>query len=244
MLMKTMPLLPWRDDPAQARVCADCEVRSSALFGALDAVTLEHIHERIAAPELGVGERVYARGESGRALYTVRAGIVRLERVTTGGERRIVRLAGRGDLVGLEALLMQPYADEAVACTPVRLCRIPRALIDELGGSQRGLQRELMQRWQRALEQAESWLADLSSGAARRRMLRLLAELDRLGGQSGEIWLPRRDEIGAMLAMTMETASRLVSQFRREGILELRPPQHARLDRARLATALHAQDAC
>ena len=34
-----------------------------------------------------------------------------------------------------------------------------------------------MLRWQRALEDSEAWLADLATGPARRRMLRLLHKL-------------------------------------------------------------------
>lgn len=243
MLMPHKPQYLRDESHPQARACAACEVRRSALFGALDAAGLERVHVDIATPLLAPGERVYARGEAGTAVFTIRAGIVRFERVTAGGARRIVRLAGRGDLIGAEALLRRPYHDEAVACTEVQLCRIPQALVGELGGAQAGLLHELMARWQRALDAAEAWAADLSAGPARLRMLRLLALLDRHRDDDGLIWLPRRDEIGAMLDMTFETASRLVSRLRREGVLEPLPPRAARVDAGRLAAALAAADA-
>ena len=243
MLMKPVPLYLQDDSHPQARVCAACEVRRSALFGALDAASLERIHAHIAAPQLAPDDRVFGRGDPGTAVYTVRSGIVRFERVTEGGERRIVRLAGRGDLIGLEALLQRPYADEAVACTEVQLCRIPRTLVDQLGQGENALLLELMRRWQHALEQSESWVADLATGAALRRVLKLLALLDRHADEQGLIWLPRREDMGAMLDMTVETASRMVSRLRREGIIEPLPPRHARLDRDRLAAALASQDA-
>jgi CRP/FNR family transcriptional regulator, anaerobic regulatory protein len=242
MLMKTLPLYLQDDSHPQALVCQTCEVRRSALFGALDAASLERIHAHIAAPSLLPGARIYGLGESASAVYTVRAGIVRFERVTASGDRRIVRLAGRGDLIGQEALLQQPYADDAVACTPVQLCRIPTSLVDELGRQQSALLLELMRRWQQALEQAECWVTELATGAARHRVLRLLALLQRHAHEPDLIWLPRRDEMGAMLSMTVETASRVVSQLRREGVLELLPPLHARLDAAALVRArLHEQ---
>ena len=74
-------------------------------------------------------------------------------------------------------------------------------------------------------------------------MLKLLALLDRHADEQGLIWLPRREDMGAMLDMTVETASRMVSRLRREGIVEPLPPRHARLDRDRLAAALASQDA-
>ncbi|WP_341889591.1 Crp/Fnr family transcriptional regulator [Variovorax sp. YR752] len=225
----------------QAQACAACEVRGSALFGALDDAGLDHIHTHIASVEITPDQPVYARGEAGAAVFTVRAGIVRFERSSPHGDRRIVRLAGRGDLIGQEALLQRPYADEAIACTPVQLCRIPRHLVDQLATAQGSLPRELMLRWQVALDASEAWVAELSSGPAHRRLLHLLLRLARLGEPGGPVWLPRREEIGAMLDLTVETASRLVSRLRREGVIELLPPRAARIDLAALERALNSE---
>ena len=240
MLMPLQPRFPIDEQHPQARACAVCEVRRTALFGALDAASLEQIHTHIAAPVLGPEEPLYARGRTADAVYTIRSGVVRFERFGNEGSRRIVRLAGRGDLIGQEALLGQPYEDDAIACTPVVLCRIPAPLVDELGEVRRELLRELMRRWQQALEEATRWSSDLRAGAARRRVLELLADLARYPDDRGRIWLPTRALMGDMLDLTEETASRIVSQLRREGVLhEVRHGQ-ARLDADRLATARRA----
>ncbi len=75
---------------------------------------------------------LFEAGAHGRCAVHAASGIVRFERVTERGDRRIVRLVGRGDLIGQEVLLRRPYADDAVACTPVQLCRIPAHLVDGL----------------------------------------------------------------------------------------------------------------
>ena len=241
--MAVVPIYRADSRHPQAQVCATCEVRGSALFGALDDDGLDRIHTHIAGLELAAGSMVYGRGNDGTAVYTIRSGVVRFERFTERGDRRIVRLAGRGDLIGQEALLQRPYADEAIACTPVQLCRIPRTLVDALGEQPGKLPRELMLRWQRALDDAEGWVADLSAGPARRRLLRLLLRLADHADAGGTIWLPRRDEIGAMLDMTVETASRLISKFRREGVLEVTSARTACLNVAALRLAVRAEDA-
>jgi CRP-like cAMP-binding protein len=244
MLMRTRQVFPLTEvHHPQARICGDCEVRHSALFGVLDDAALERIHALIGNVAVEPDRSIYARGWRGDAVFTIRAGLVRFERATEAGDRRIVRLAGRGDLIGQEALLMRPYAEEAIACTPVQLCRIPRSLVEGLGASGAPLARELMRRWQSALEEAETWTADLATGAARRRVLKLLAKLDAHADAAGLFWLPRRDVMGAMLDMTVETCSRIVSQLRRDGVLEVQPPYAARLRRQALQSALAAQDA-
>jgi CRP/FNR family transcriptional regulator, anaerobic regulatory protein len=226
----------------QAQACAACDVRGVSLFGALDQAGLDYIHAHIAGVELQPGKMLFEAGARGHALYTLREGIVRFERVNERGDRRIVRLAGRGDLIGQEVLLRRPYADDAVACTSVRLCRIPAHLVDALSRQNPPLVHELMARWQRALEQSEGWLAELATGPARRRMLRLLQKLAAYAGPEGLIWLPQRDEIGAMLDITFETASRMISLLKREGVMELRGVRQARVDAQGLLQALRLED--
>lgn len=227
----------------QAQVCLACGVRQFALFGVLDEEALQSIHLRIADLTLQPGDHLYDGEEPGGAVYTLRSGVIRLERSSEAGERRILRLAGRTDLIGLESLLGQTYASDAVACTPVQACRIPRALIEELWADHPELARDLMKRWQRALDDAEEWLTELARGSARHRMLRLLLKLSEFSDPAGGVWLPTRQEMGAMLDMTVETASRLVSALKREGVIDTPDARHLRIDMPALMAALRSPNA-
>ncbi|MDT7833908.1 Crp/Fnr family transcriptional regulator [Aquabacterium sp. OR-4] len=222
----------------QARICLDCGVRRSALFGVLEADALEQLHGHIADLHVQPGQRLFSANDPGLAAFTVREGVVRLERMSERGERRIVRLAGRSDLIGLEALLGQTCAADAVACTPVKVCRLPRLMIDELAKGHPEMLRDLMKRWQAALDEAEEWLTELTAGSARWRMLRLLLKISEFGDADGRVWLPSRQQMGAMLGMTVETASRLVSALKREGVLLAADTGHARLVMPALLAAL------
>jgi CRP-like cAMP-binding protein len=231
-----VPIRPTLFNP-QARVCADCGVRRFALFGVLDHEALDRIHVHIANIKLSPGQVLYAAQGAGTAAFTVRSGVVRLERINERGERRILRLAGRGDMVGMEAMLGQSYAAEAVACTDVEVCRLPRTLLDQLSQEEPGLLRDMMKRWQRALDDADEWLTELCAGPARHRMLRLLLKLSEYA-DGPEVWLPSRLEMSAMLDMTIETASRIVSQLKREGVLDAPDQRHARIHMDALLAAL------
>lgn len=225
----------------QTQVCAQCSVRDFALFGALSLDAIDSIHLRIADLVLEPGQTLFTAQTAGQAVFTIRSGVVRMERSSEAGERRITRLSGKTDLLGLEALLQQTYSSDAVACTRVEVCRIPRSVIDELTDSHPMLARDLMKRWQRALDDADEWLTELTRGSARHRMLRLLLKLSEFGSEDGRIWLPSRQEMGAMLDMTFETASRLISAARREGLLEPLDGRQAQLSMPALLQALRAQ---
>jgi len=218
-------------------------MRGVALFGVLEEPMLADVHSHITHIELQAGEPLFLVGQEGEAVYTLREGFVRFERATAGGARRIIRLAGSGDLLGQELLLQRPHQDDAIACTPATLCRIPVNLVLRLGALHPALLRELMERWQQALEDSQTWLADLTSGTARRRVLKLLSKMAQHATPGEPVWVPRREEMGDMLNLTIETTSRQVSRLRREGVLQTVNRRHAMLDAQALQRALALEDA-
>jgi CRP/FNR family transcriptional regulator len=73
-------------------------------------------------------------------------------------------------------------------------------------------------KWHEALKPADDFIADLASGNARQRLSRLLLRLSQNDSER-DILLPSREDVGAMLGITTETASRTVASFRREQLL-------------------------
>lgn len=199
-------------------------------------------NDALAWSGLAAEQRIYARGGAGHLAYMVGHGVVRFERVTSSGHRRIVRIAGQGELFGQEAWLHQAYRDEAVSCTAVTLHPIPLAALHGGDGGTPVPTLELMLQWQRSLDAAQSWAAELLCGPARRRVLQLLNRLQEVADTPGSIWLPKRDQMGDMLDIAVETASRVIASLCREGVISLVPPQRAELDLARLRQALTEAD--
>lgn len=99
----------------------------------------------------------------------------------------------------------------------------------------------MMKRWQRALDDADEWLTELCAGPARHRMLRLLLKLSEYADPGQPIWLPSRQEMSAMLDMTIETSSRLISALKREGVLDAPDQRHAHIHMPALLAALKAE---
>jgi len=199
--------------------CASCGVRSNVLFAGIGDALLQQLHHAITDIDVPAGGRIYRMGESGEAIYTVRSGLVKLTQYLPDGSERIVRLVGNFGNIGLESLLGQAYQHDAVAQQASQLCRIPVAVVHQLGRDDPRLYQDLMHRWQRALSEADSWLTELATGSARQRVARLLLRLVDADGQ-GVCELFSRRDIAAMLGITTETASRLIAELKREGALQ------------------------
>jgi CRP-like cAMP-binding protein len=177
-----------------------------AVQGSIDDVTVEP------------GESVYRMGDPGNAAFTLREGVVKLVQYLPDGAHRIVRLVRPHDVFGLEALLGLRYQHDAIVVQPASLCRIPTSVLHRLDREQPKLHQELLRRWQRALNEAEAWLTELSTGSARQRVIRLLLRLVDDQGV-GLCPLFSRKDMGAMLGVTTESASRAVAELKREGVL-------------------------
>jgi CRP-like cAMP-binding protein len=201
--------------------CRGCGIRDSALFADLTEPDFNLIHLPIDEMTVAPGAALYHVGDEPAALYTVRSGLVKLVQYLPNGGQRIVRLLRTGDTAGLEAALGEPYRHTAIAIHPVLTCRIPRAVIQRLSDETQHLHQQLMRRWHQAVERADAFLVELGTGSARARVARLFLTLV---DDQGECDFFGREDVGAVLGITTETASRVVAELKRQGLLdELRP---------------------
>jgi CRP/FNR family transcriptional regulator, anaerobic regulatory protein len=196
--------------------CNSCGVRKISLFSGMTDEDFGHIHLSIDEMEFPSGASLFRQGEDGRHIFTIRQGMVKLNRIRHNGDQRIMRILRPGDTVGLEAIVDNCYDYDAIALYPVMVCRIPVEVIRQLDGESPRLHKQLLEKWHKTLVEADEWMAELTSGTARARLARLLLKM-RNPAQSDLSTLFSRDDIGSMLCMTMETASRTINAFQREG---------------------------
>ncbi len=205
--------------------CKSCALRQSVLFAGLQESDFEKIHEPIDQYTLQVGATLYRAGDEGERMYTIRSGILKLVQYLPDGSQRIVRLVRATDVTGLECLLGGAYQHDAVVLQETEVCSLPVKVVEDLSRENPTLHRELLNRWQRALSEADAWLTELSTGSAKQRVARLLLRLGH-NNQSSECQLFAREDMGAMLGITTETASRTIAEFKRKSLLaEIRPNQ-------------------
>jgi CRP/FNR family transcriptional regulator len=213
--------------------CSRCAVRELVLFADLNAEDFHLIHRPIDDLHYPKEGLLYRQGDNGNALYTLRSGTIKLVQYAQDGTLRIVRLLRAGDVAGLEALLGRPYQHDAVALEPIRVCRLPVEVLQRLNQHTPRLHKQLMERWQRALAEADASLTELSTGPARARVARLLLRL--ASPEQLECALLGREDMGAMLGITTETASRTIAAFKREGLVQDSAPDRVRCDIDRLS---------
>lgn len=205
--------------PEVAR-CRDCGVRKFALFNNLTDEDFKLVHmpvEDIALPKRGT---LYNAGDDAQSIFTLRSGLIKLVHYLPDGNQRVVRLVRPGGTIGLEAIVSDSFTHHAEALQDSALCRIPIAVIEKLDRESPRLHKQVLNRWHQVVMESDNWLTQMTTGTARERVARLCLFLH--DAETDNCHLPGREDIGAMLGITTETASRIIADFRRSDLLEFR----------------------
>lgn len=167
-------------------------------------------------------EVIYRESEAVDRICIIRSGLVKLLSYLPNGRARIVRLHVRGQWLGIEGLLGEPYEHTAIAIDDVILQHVPihslqHRLMDE---PERLLQ--LLKQWHIDLAQADRWISEFSTGGIKPRVARLLEYLAELeyNSPTDTVELLTVCEMSEILGVTPESVSRIVATFKRRDILQ------------------------
>jgi CRP/FNR family transcriptional regulator len=216
-----------------------CSLRNSALFHGLTEDDFKQFHKPVDQLTLQSGQVLYKMGDSGSHLFTVRSGLLKLVQSLPDGTQRVVRLLHSTDVLGLEILVSDKYEHEVVALRPTEICRYPVEAVNVLSRSNPVLHKDLMAQWKKALTEADAWLTHLSTGPAKKRMANLLLRLVE-GADSVDCYIFNREDMGSILSLTTETASRTISEFEKSGLMKKLSHNHYQLNIHGLQAAIES----
>jgi len=216
----------------QYAACRVCGIRDIVLFADLNDSDLELIQRPINEKIYEPGDTLFNSGQTGDTVFTVRSGLVKLIQFLPDGNQRIVRLLRQGALAGIEVLLGGPYENMAVVLQKTTVCEIPVSVIRQIEQNTPRLQGQILARWHLTVREAEQWLSGLSTGNARARVARLFLYLLPNGEERCQLF--GREDVGAMLGITTETASHTIAQLKRDGVISENSRNNFQCDLAEL----------
>lgn len=206
--------------------------------GQLDAlVALEQIGAR---RSFVANDEIYAEGDTSDSWYRVVSGSVRICKLMADGRRHVAEFCFAGDCFGLDTSVERTYAAEAV--DEVVVVRYPRRPTERLIDENPRLARRLCDMTLRDLAHAQSRLLLLGRMTAAERVASFLLELRerRDAGRLLDVPMSRGD-IADYLGLTIETVCRVLSAFKRDGVIALPSAHRIELcDRGALAALCEA----
>lgn len=193
--------------------------------------SVEHFLEagiRVAERRFGRGGLVFSPGDTGELLYFLLEGTVRLYRIYGDHKEATVALLKEGDVFGelsLESKTRQSAFAEAITASRVAVVRKP--VLGEAIRRQPELAMELLSAFSERLSQSDDKMEILLNRGVATRLAMLLWHLaDRFGepDASGKALKPRltHQDLANMVASTREAVSKVMSEFQRDSLIEVR----------------------
>lgn len=216
--------------------CFDCEVRSLAVCGALEAGALRQFRESGIAVRYDAGETIVFEGDVAAGVFSLTAGLIRLSKLLPDGRRQIAGFLFPGDFLGIT--LEEEHAFTAEAVCPSILCRFSRTKFDEFVATHPSLERRLYAVAAHELAAARQQLVLLGRKTATERLASFLLMLGGRCATDGhqQIILPMsRQDIADYLGLRIETVSRELTRLKISRIIRLTGRQSLEIiDRDRL----------
>jgi CRP-like cAMP-binding protein len=176
------------------------------------------------------GERIFSEGNPAMGMHCVHQGKIKITKSGSDGKQQIVRLAKDGALLGFRSLLTgTKYSTSAVALEDCVVCCIPRSDFFRVWQSNLQFSTSLMQMMAKALGDAEVQMLHLAYKPVRERLAEALLLLYHTFRKDDDkepfaICISRED-IAALVGTAKETATRLLSEFKEDGIISTRGSQ-------------------
>ena len=203
-----------------------------ARSGQLEAlVALERIGTR---QRVARNREIYAEGDSAQDWYEVLSGTVRVCKFLADGRRHIVEFYSAGDAFGLDSGGERGFSAEAV--TDATVMRYSRAATERALEESPALDRRLRDLMLKSLAAAQGRLLLLGRMTAPERVAAFLLDTIERNDGAARFDLPMsRSDIADYLGLTIETVCRILSEFKRRGVIAIPNPHRIEiLDREAL----------
>lgn len=228
---------PVRTGCAHAHSCSPEHRRMvlgrSPLFASLSPAQLDAVNALVSTRSWEAGEHLHVQGEPERALHLIATGSVLLETTMPDGRTAGTELLGSGGLVGSLAgavgadrggeEAVQP--DSARALTTVCAVVIDDEVLARVVRSAPGVAMAMLEDFGSRLAGARTRAVTRSTGGVPQRAARVLLELAEQAGEEQEdgsvlVQVPlSREDLAGLAATTTESVSRVMSQWKRDGLV-------------------------
>jgi CRP-like cAMP-binding protein len=195
-------------------------------FQMLSPAEIETVNRSFREQGFDAGSFIYYEGDPAERLYVIAAGKVKLLRHTMSGKEVVLDLLVPGEFFG--SLSTQPgdaYSESAQAQTMVCALGIDRVEFRRLLDQYPQAALKVLDILAGRLQTAHEMLRQVSAHSVEQRIAYILLRLAEKLGQPDRrgllIQSPlSRDDLAEMTGTTTESASRVMSQFQREGLIE------------------------
>lgn len=228
-------------NPVKSTPCELCLSRKFSMFSDLRDEHLCTISDSKNFISHKKGQILYYEDTKPLGVFCVNSGVVKIFKTASNGKEQIIRLAKTGDFVGYTSLIgEEAYSTTATIVEDASICFVPKEVFLKVLAEDNNFHRRLTQALCQDMGVMENKLTDATQKSIRERLALALLKLgDSYGVDGGnkqrlDIALTR-EEIAGIVGTATETVIRLLSEFKKDKLIDLQGKKILLLDRKGLA---------
>ncbi len=172
------------------------------------------------------GGTLFRIGDPFASLFAIRLGHFKTFQVNPDGAEQITGFQMAGELLGMDAISTDRHHCNSIALEDSEVCEIPFGSLQQLLVDMPTLLRHFHRMMSQEITREQSVMLLLGNMQATQRFAAFLVNLSsryEARGYSATTFQLRmtREEIGNYLGLTIESVSRLLSKFKKEGMLRV-----------------------
>ena len=207
--------------------CSNCNLQELCLPRGLNAKDLEKLDHMVKGSHpIPKGNYIFRTDDPFVSLSAVRSGSVKVYVLNESGEEQIIGFYFPGEILGFDAIESHRHTCSAVALETTTFCTIPYNKLNAICAQVPDFHNQLLRLLSREISNENKLLLTINKRNAEERIATFLVSLSsrfhNLGYSAKEYNLPMsRQEIGNYLGLTIETVSRLLTKFQRNGLVKI-----------------------
>ena len=166
---------------------------------------------------------IYEQGQHSNNIYLILKGVVKSFSINSNGKELITSLYKADDFLGLDSFDENvSYSDSAMSVENVELASISKKYMKLILKQNQDISIELLELFTTNLSDAKQKLIEMAYGSVRKKTARtIVAFVEIMNKNPAEAIRISRNDLAATAGIAPESLIRTISDFKREGIIEI-----------------------
>ena len=175
------------------------------------------------------GDVIFEEGETLNGVFCVRDGVCKLTKLSENGKDQVVKLVVKGELLGKRSLISDESTNlSAIALNDMEMCFIPKSEIMMDLNKNPNFTMDVLKEMAHEIKDSDDSLVNMAQKSVKQRMADTLLYINTNFGIGEEGYLSivlSREDYASIVGTATESAIRILSQFKKEGLISTKGKQ-------------------
>ncbi len=205
--------------------CEQCIIREFSTLKSLSKEDLMNLSDHKDSIDFKKGDVLFSEGTILNGVYCIKKGVCKLSKLSPNGKEQIVRFIKGGDMLGYRSVLSEePVTLTVTALKDMKACYIPKKEIFNSMKTNPKFSMDMMKTVCHDLKDANMAITNMAQKSVKERLADTLLFLKETFGLDDDGYLDiilTREEFSSVIGTATESAIRLLSGFKKKGLIAL-----------------------